>query len=80
MLEKEFKYYLQNQEELVDKFYGRFILIKDEKVLGNFSTEVEAILFAQNTLGLQLGSFLVQNCLPGVENYMQYFHSNFIFT
>jgi len=80
MLEKEFKYYLAHQEELVKTHFNKFIIIKDESVFGDFSTEVEAILYAKNTLKFTLGTFLVQQCLPGKENYTQHFHSHFIFT
>jgi len=79
MLEREFKYYLDHQEELVKAHFGRFVIIKDDKVLGDFGTEVEAIVHAKNTLNLKLGSFLVQHCLPGAENYTQYFHARVMF-
>ena len=32
-LEQEFKYYLANQKQLVEKYDGRFIVIKDNRVL-----------------------------------------------
>jgi prephenate dehydrogenase len=79
MLEREFKYYLDHQEELVKAHYGRFILIKEDKVLGDFGSEVEAIVHARSVLNLKMGSFLVQHCLPGEENYTQYFHSRVMF-
>lgn len=75
MLDKEFKYYIENQLELVKKHYGRYIIIKDQNVFGDFNSEVEAILYGKNELKFELGSFLVQHCLPGKENYTQMFHS-----
>lgn len=79
MLNKEFQYYLDHQNELVKSHFGRFIVIKDENVLGDFGTEVEAILHAKDKLGFELGTFLVQQCLPGVENHTQFFHSRVMF-
>ena len=79
MLKKEFEYYLANHEELVKKHFGRYIVIKDQNVLGDFGSEVEAILYAKNKLNLPLGTFLVQHCLPGEENYTQFFHSRVMF-
>lgn len=79
MLEREFKYYLDHQKELVQAHYGRFIIIKDDKVLGDFGSEVEAIIHGRNVLNLKMGSFLVQHCLPGEENYTQFFHSRVMF-
>mgnify|MGYP001594964556 CR=1 FL=1 len=78
MLEKEFQYYLKNQDDLVKQHYGRFIVIKDEKVLGDFGSEVEAILHARKELKLELGTFLVQQCMPGKANYTQMFHSRVV--
>lgn len=74
MLEKEFKYYLDNQDTLVKSHYGRYIIIKDDSVLGDFGSEIEAILYGKNELKLELGTFLVQQCLAGKENYTQFFH------
>jgi len=72
-LEKEFKYYIDHQVELVEKYNGKFIVIKDCKVIGAFDSELEAI----NTTSEQheLGTFLVQKCEPGSESYTQTYHS-----
>lgn len=73
MLEKEFKYYIDNQKELVDKFNNEFIVIKDEKVIGHYKSHSEAYV---NTIKSHaLGTFLIQHCLPGKESYTQTFHS-----
>lgn len=79
MLQDEFKYYLENQEELSKKHFSRFIIIKNKEVIGDYGSEVEAILSARNDFGLELGTFLVQQCMPGVDNYTQYFHSRALF-
>jgi hypothetical protein len=79
MLEKDFKYYIQNQAELIKKHYGRFIIIKDQKVLGDFSSETDAIVYAKKDLHLPLGTFLIQQCSPGQESYTQFFHSRVMF-
>ncbi len=72
-LEKEFNYYLEHQDELVEKYNGKFVVIKDCNVIGAFDSELEAI----NTTSEQyeLGTFLVQKCEPGSESYTQTYHS-----
>ena len=80
MLDNEFKYYLHNQDSLVKSHFGRYIIVKDDKVLGDFNSEIEAILFGKNELKLPLGTFLVQHCMPGKENYTQLFHSRVSFS
>ena len=78
MLDQEFKYYIKHQEQLVKSHFGRFVIIRGEKIQGDFGTEVEAILFAKNELKLEMGTFLIQQCLPGKENYTMYFHSRVV--
>ena len=72
-LEKEFKYYLEHQEELVKEYNGKFIVIKDGKVIGAFDSEFEAI--SKTSEQHELGTFLVQKCEPGSESYTQTYHS-----
>lgn len=73
-LEKEFNYYLENQSELVKKYLGRFIVIKNCEVIGDYAGELEA--FEKTTAkGEQLGTFLIQHCLPGSDSYSNTFYS-----
>lgn len=78
MLDKEFQYYLNNKEEFIKEYLGKFLIIKDETVEGVFNTEIEAYSFGKSKF--ELGSFLIQQCLPGDENYTQTFHSRVIFS
>ena len=72
-LKKEFQYYLEHQDELVKKYNGKFIVIKDGKVLGAFASALEAVekTAEQN----ELGTFLVQKCELGNASYTQTYHS-----
>lgn len=76
-LEKEFEYYLENQEELVKEYNGRFIVIKDQEVIGVFDSEIEAV--EETVKKHELGTFLVQLCEPGAESYTQTYHSRISF-
>jgi len=76
-LEKEFKYYLEYQKELVKKYNGKFIVIKDCEVIGAFDSELEAI--EKTTEQYELGTFLVQKCEPGSESYTHTYHSRVLF-
>lgn len=72
-LEREFHYYLEHQDELVKDYNGKFIVIKDCKVLGAFASPLEAV---ENTRKQhELGTFLVQKCEPGNASYTQTYHS-----
>ena len=76
-LEKEFKYYLEHQDELVKKYNERFIVIKDCAVIGVFDSELEAV--EKTAEKYELGTFLVQKCEPGIESYTQTYHSRVSF-
>lgn len=77
MLEKEFQYYLDHQAELVEKYNGKFLVIKDEEVIGVYDTDEEA--YFQTTQKHEPGTFLIQFCEPGDSSYTQTFHSRVVF-
>ena len=77
-LEREFRFYLDNQDELVKKYDGKFIAIKDCTVIGSYDTEAEAVL--ETTKNHELGTFIIQRCQQGSEGYSQTFHSRVAFS
>jgi hypothetical protein len=74
---EEFKYYLEHQSELVEKYNGKFVVVKDHEVIGVFDSELEAI--RETSKNHELGTFLVQKCEPGAESYTQTYHSRVAF-
>jgi len=76
-LEKEFKYYLEHQNELVKEYNGKYIVIKNCQVIGAYDDELQAI--EETSKEHELGTFLVQKCEPGEESYTQTFHSRVSF-
>ena len=78
MLEKEFKYYLDNQKNLVKKYNGKFLVIKDEEVIGVYDTELDA--YKESIKKFAVGTFLIQFCSPDKSSYTQTFHSRAIFS
>lgn len=77
-LQKEFEYYLAHQDELVQKYNGRVIVIKGGEVLGDFDSELEAVTKTQKDH--KPGTFLVQRVSPGEAGYAQTFHSRVAFS
>jgi hypothetical protein len=76
-LEEDFRFYLNHQDELVKEYAGKYIVIKDRKVLGAYASETEAI--QETTREHALGTFIVQKCEAGDEAYTQIFHSRVAF-
>jgi hypothetical protein len=72
-LEREFDYYLEHQDELVERYDGRVIVIKDGEVLGDYDSHIDAVTETKKTH--EMGTFLVQAVSPGAGAYTQRFHS-----
>lgn len=72
-LKPEFDYYLANQAELVKKYSGKFVVIKNRAVIGVYDDQATAVSETKKTH--ELGTFLVQKVEPGSESYTQTFHS-----
>lgn len=77
MLEKEFEYYIENQQELIRKYSGKVIVIKNEKVIGDYNSEVIALMETKKEH--ELGTFLIQKCSPGNVDYTETYHSRVVF-
>ena len=77
LLEKEFKYYLDNQAEFVKSYSGKFLAIKDQKIIGVYDARDEALKETSKTH--ELGTFLIQQCSSGDAAYSQTFHSRVIY-
>ena len=67
MMEKNFKYYLDHQGELLPRYNGQVVMIVDEKVVGAYATEPEAYYAGKQKYCL--GNFLIQLCTPGENAY-----------
>ncbi len=78
MLENEFRYFKDHQDELVAKFMGKFVAIIGTEVSGPFESELDAYLAMKKDH--EVGTFLIQQCLPGTNSYTQTFHSRLILT
>ena len=63
----DFHYYLANQAEFAERYFGKAIVIKDRELLGVFDTELEAVMVMGEKH--ELGTFLVQPVTDGDEEY-----------
>ena len=77
-LEKEFKYYLAHRKALIKKYGDRYLVVKNEEVIGVYSSREEAI---KETMGThKLGTFLVQYADTKHDNTSQTFYSRIVFS
>lgn len=77
-LKAEFDYYLAHQDELVEQYNKKVIVIKNDKILGAYDSDIEAVEETSKTE--ELGTFLVQRCELGASAYTAIFHSRAVFS
>lgn len=73
----DFDFYKENLDKFVKEHNGKYVVIKNQEVLGFYVTEVDAL--KETVKNHELGSFIVQKCVP-LEQSTQEFHSRVIFT
>jgi len=78
MLEQEFKYFVDHQKELVKQYNGKYLIIKDQSVVGVYDT-IEAA-YEGGKEKYELGTFLIQYCIPGDAAIKQVFNSRVVFS
>lgn len=67
MLHNELEFFIANQDNLVDKYRGKILVIHDQKITGIFDRLIDAYLEGQKHH--ELGTFLIQPCEPGPDAY-----------
>jgi hypothetical protein len=77
-LQREFEFYLSHQDQMVEKYDGKYIVIKNEDVLGAYDDELTAV--TQTKKHHELGTFLVQKVSRGAAEYSQTYHSRVVFS
>ena len=75
-LDKEYKYYKENQKGLLKQYSGGVLVIKDEGVVGVYDDETSA--YNDSVSKYKLGTFLIQKCVPEEEETIQSFHSRVV--
>ncbi len=77
MLDREYRYFKTHENELVERYNGKFIAIVGEEVVGVFDLELTAYQEMKEKYGL--GKFLLQHCVPSKDRLIQRYHSRVAF-
>ena len=64
---ENFDYFVENQAELVGKYNGKILVIRDRQVVGAYQNHLEAYYAAVSQY--PLGSFIIQTCIAGPNAY-----------
>ena len=67
MFEKEFSFFVEHQDELLQTYQGRTLVIRGETVEGDYDSPLKAYLDAQERFEPE--TYLIQRCVPGPGAY-----------
>ncbi len=74
----DFKFFIDNHDELLKLYRDKFLVISEKKVLFA-SDSFDNALDEAIKRGIELGTFIIQECTDGDSAYTQMFHSRAIF-
>ena len=74
MLRKDFEWYLDNQDSLVEQYDGQYLVISGQKVL--FASVDKDVAYDKGVELAGLGKYILQHCTPGDEAYTMTFHTH----
>lgn len=66
-IEKDFRYYLAHQNDLVQQYNGKYIVLSHDKVVGVYDDYADAVYSSLEKY--KPGTFMVQLCTPGEAAY-----------
>ncbi len=61
LLDRQYKFFMDNKEELLEKYEGRFVVIHDEEVVGSFESDRDAYVYC--VTHFKMGTFFTQQVL-----------------
>ena len=61
MLEKSYDYFKSNIKDLLVKYSGEYIVIKEEKIIGHYKSFDEA--YRETSIKEEIGTFIIQHCV-----------------
>lgn len=67
MFDQELAFFIAHQDELVQKFRGKILVLRGENVEGVYDSPLEAYLCAQKQF--PVGTFMIQPCQSGRSAY-----------
>lgn len=74
----DFQYFKSHHDEIFLKYPNKFVILKDCSVIMTGDSFEDAYTKAIDS-GLEVGSFLVQECTEGEGAFTQTFHSRVVF-
>ena len=71
---EDFKWFVNNHDRLVNKYNGKYVVIRRKKVITSSDTLMQGVEKAL-AMGHKLGTFIVQLCTEGENGYTVHVYS-----
>lgn len=78
MADINYEFFKKNHSELIKNFLGKYVVIKECKVIASYKTFDEA--YNQTIKTEKIGTFLIQYCSKEEENTNCIFYNNIVFS
>jgi hypothetical protein len=76
MLERDYLFFNEHRDGFVKEHPGEFVVIQNEAIVGFFPTQMAAFIAMK---GVELGSFLVKQCVPADQDVIEYHTRRVVF-
>lgn len=70
---RDFDFFIENYEKLYQKYGHKFLVIRNQEILGSYDSELSAINITSEKY--PIGSFIVQECNGDESAYTNYISS-----
>ena len=67
LLDQEFDYFIENQQDIFKKYGNKYVIIKDKQVAASFEDEITAIIESRNKF--DKGTYIIQKSGPDSSVY-----------
>lgn len=74
MIDSNYEYFKKNIDALCEMYYGKYISVKNEAVLGSYESFDQA--YNETIKSEELGSFLIMQCVGKDDASINNFYSN----
>lgn len=77
-MDRNLQFFRNNEKDIYSKYPERFVIIKEESVVGDYATFDDAIN-AAIAAGYDSGTYIIQQCVSDESIITQRFHSRVVF-
>lgn len=75
-MNKDYDYFMENRASIIAGHEDKYVVIKDQNVVGYFDDEKVALIAMKDHL---LGSFIIQKCVTAQKDIIEFYSMGIVF-